>query len=305
FMMEMVHINPFTLFSASEWLKMDRELVSTAMKKDTFAFSMASDVLRDNEIFILEYIKFASSLNFSWLLFISNRLKNDRAFSLEIIKNDSNALAYLNESIRDDEIVILAAVSKHPSSLKYASSRLKNSRSFIFKVVKENETHFPGPFRYASRDLRSDKEFILECLRCTEDSYILNNIADALKDDEDFIKQAIAISGYSLEHASRRLQRKKELVFEAIKQSRDLYVVDNDKDLSDDKEVVIFALQHGTKLVHASKRLRDDDDVVRIALEYNGTNFVYVSSRLQADESLKLLAQRNAKLYDTEDEGEI
>jgi hypothetical protein len=298
FMMEMVQINPFILLFASEWLKMDRELVTTAMKEDTFAFSMASDTLRDNQNFILEYIKFVSSLNFSWLLFISSRLKNDRAFSLEIIKNDSNALAYLNESIRDDEIVVLAAVSKHPSSLKYASSRLKNSRSFIFKVVKENETHFPGPFRYASRDLRSDKEFILECLRCTEDSYILNNIADALKDDEDFIKQAIAISGYSLAHASRRLQRKKELVFEAIKQSRNLYVVDNDEELRDDKEVIIFALQHGTKLIQASKRLRDNDDVVKIALECNGTNFVYASSRLQADDKLKIFAQRNAKVTD-------
>jgi hypothetical protein len=302
FMMEMVHTNPFTLLFASEWLKMDRELVTTAMKKDTFAFSMASDALLDNQSFILEYIKFASTIDFSWLLFISNRLKNDRAFSLEIIKNDSNALAYLNESIRDDEIVVLAAVSKHPSSLKYANSRLKNSRSFIFKVVNENETHSPGPFRYASRDLRSDKEFVLECLRCTEDSYILNNIADALKDDEDFIKQAIAISGYSLGFASKRLQRKKELIFEAIKQTRDLYILDNDKELNDNKEIVIFALRNGTKLVHASGRLKDDDDVARVALEYNGTNFVYVSSRLQADEGLKLLAQRNVKVYDLDDE---
>jgi hypothetical protein len=300
--MEMVQINPFTLMYASEWLKMDRELVTTAMQIDTFSFSMASDALRDNESFILEYIKFASSLYFSWLLFISNRLKNDRAFSLEIIKNDSNALEFLSEEIRDDETVVLDAVSRHPYSLHYASDRLRDSRSFILKVVKENERHSPGPFRYASRDIRGDKEFVLECLHYTEDWFMLHNITDALKDDENFIKQAIAISGYSLRFASKRLQRKKELVFEAIKQSRDLYVVDNNKNLSDDKEVVVFALQHGTKLVHASKRLRDDDDVVKIALEHNGTNFVYASSRLQADESLKLFAQRNARVYDLDDD---
>ena len=130
---------------------------------------------------------------------------------------------------------------------------------------------------------------------------MLHNITDALKDDEDFIKQAIEISGYSLSYASERLQRKKELIFEAIKQTRDLYVLHYCNDLSDDKEIVIFALQHGAELAQASERLRDDDVVVKIALEANGTNFVYVSGRLQADESLKLLAQRNAKVASLED----
>ena len=110
FMMEMVQINPFTLMHASEWQKMDRELVSTAMDLDTFAFSMASDVLKDNENFILEYMKFANTLEYSWLLFISDRLKNDRAFSLEIIKYNSHALKFLSDEMRDDETVVLAAV---------------------------------------------------------------------------------------------------------------------------------------------------------------------------------------------------
>lgn len=302
FMMEMVQINPFTLMYASEWLKMDRELVTTAMDIDTFSFSMASDALRDNEHFILEYMKFASSVYLSWLIFISSRLKNNKAFSLEIIKYDSNALKFLSDEMRDDETVVLAAVSKHPSSLEYASSRLKNSRSFIYKLVKENERHYPGPFSYASRELRGDKEFILECLHSNiEDTFMLFGITDALKDDEDFIKQAIAISGDALSFASNRLQNKKELIFEAIKQARDLYVVDNHKEISDDKEIVMFALQHGTKLSQASERLRDDDDVVKIALEANGRNFLYVSSRFQADESLKLLAQRKARMYDNRD----
>lgn len=297
FMMEMVQINPFTLMYASEWQKMDKELVITAMDIDTFAFSMASDELKDNENFILEYMKFAT-LDYSWLLFISDRLKNDKAFSLEIIKYHSNVLKLLSDEMRDDETVVLAAVSKHPSSLEYASSRLKKSRSFIFKLVKENERYSNGPLSYASRELRGDKEFVLECLHSNkDDTFILHKITDALKDDEDFIKQAIEISGYLLSYASKRLQRKKELIFEAIKQTRDLYVVDYRKDLSDDKETVVFALKHGAALAQASDRLRDDDDVVKIALEANGRNFLYVSSRFQADESLKLLAQRKVRVF--------
>lgn len=297
FMMEMVQINPFTLMYASEWQKMDRELVTTAMDIDTFAFFMASDALKDNENFILEYMKFANNFDSSWLLFISDRLKNDRAFSLEIIKHHSNVLKLLSDEMRDDETVVLAAVSKHPSSLEYASNRLKNSKSFIFKLVKENERYSNGPLSYASRELRGDKKFVLECLHSNkDDTFMLHKITDALKDDEDFIKQAIEISGYSLSYASERLQRKKELIFEAIKQTKDLHVVNYCKDLSDNKETVIFALQHGATLAQASERLRDDDDVVKIALEANGKNFVYVSSRFQADESLKLLAQRKARV---------
>ena len=179
---------------------------------------------------------------------------------------------------------------------------MKNSRSFIFQLVKENERYSRGPLSYASRELRGDKKFVLECLHSNkDDTFMLHNITDALKDDEDFIKQAIEISGYSLSYASERLQRKKELIFEAIKQTRDLYVLHYCNDLSDDKEIVIFALQHGAELAQASERLRDDDVVVKIALEANGTNFVYVSGRLQADESLKLLAQRNAKVASLED----
>jgi predicted DNA-binding ArsR family transcriptional regulator len=298
FMMEMVQINPFTLMYASEWQKMDRELVTTAMDIDTFSFSMASDALKDNENFILEYMKFVSIFDFSWLIFISSRLKNNKAFSLEIIKYDSDALKFFSDEIKDDETVVLAAASKDPGSLEYASSRLKNSRSFIYKLVKENERYSPGPLSYASRELRGDKKFVLECFHSNkDDTFMLHNITDALKDDEDFIKQAIEISGYSLSYASERLQRKKELIFEAIKQTRDLHVVDYRKNLSDDKETVIFALEHGATLAQASERLRDDDDVVKIALEANGTNFVYVSSRLQTDESLKLLAQRNARVF--------
>lgn len=299
FMMEMVQINPFSLMYASEWQKMDRELVTTAMDIDTFSFSMASDALKDNENFILEYMKFANTLDPSWLLFISDRLKKDKAFSLEIIKYHSNTLEFLSDEMKDDEMVVLAAVSKHPSSLEYASNRLKNSKSFILKLVKENERYSHGPLSYASRELRSDKEFVLKCLHSNkDDTFMLHKITDALKDDEDFIKQAIEISGYSLCYASKRLQRNRDLIFKAIKQTKDLYVVENDRDISDDIEIVIFALLHGTKLLHVSKRLRDHDDVVKVALELNGRNFLYASNRLQADENLKLLAQRNARVYD-------
>ena len=45
-------------------------------------------------------------------------------------------LADLDEELRDNEEVVLAAIENHPPSFRYASDRLKGNKNIVFEAFK-------------------------------------------------------------------------------------------------------------------------------------------------------------------------
>ena len=120
----------------SDELRDDRDVVLAAVDKDVWALSFASDRLKDDENIILEAIKInGTSIRFSSER-IKNKFVNNKEIMLEIVKSRGWALKFASEKLKDDEDILLAAITDgeefdvnsencKPLALKYTSQRLK------------------------------------------------------------------------------------------------------------------------------------------------------------------------------------
>lgn len=229
FMKKMINITPFALAYASQRLKSHKKLVLEAIQKDSFAFIIADESLKDNDDFILKSLE-SATVNYEPIgIFMSDRLKNDREFALKVLDIKTYLFLYFSDILKDDTIVVLKAVSNCGVNIIHASDRLKNFKPVVLEAVMEDAFNFI----HVGDVLKSDKDFILECLKLTNNSVILLNLKESILNDKKFMMQTISIVGDSLQYASDVLK--------------------------DDDDVLRMVIECDAKtIVYASKRLRND-----------------------------------------------
>lgn len=171
FMKQMVDINPYTLMYASERLKSDEELVLRAINKDVNVFTMASKSLMDNDNFVLKAFKSAMYDSDIIAIHMSERLKNDKDFVLNVLDSNDNIFQYICDDLKDDMNVVLKAVSICGLNLEYASERLKNSKSVVLEAIANYDVSFVD----MGDTLISDKEFTLECIELIRDPIMIEH----------------------------------------------------------------------------------------------------------------------------------
>mmetsp|Transcript_25088 Transcript_25088/g.38173 ORF Transcript_25088/g.38173 Transcript_25088/m.38173 type:complete len:287 (-) Transcript_25088:39-899(-) len=120
-----------------------------------------------------------------------------------------------------------------------------------------------------SEALRQDKEFMLQAVKHTWKA--LAFASPALRADRDLVLEAVLIAGDALSFASEELRKDKDLVLQAAK---------ND----------YLALRY------ASEALRSDRDVVLEAVRLNGHALGYASPELRGDREVVLRAVRSDEL---------
>lgn len=190
--------------------------------------------------------------------FMSDEIKGDKEIILLGIKHMqySGAIMYASEELRNDKELVLAAVKKYGNSLEYASEKLRNDKELVLAAVKE--TGFA--LKFASKELCNDKEVV---------TVALNSIGDVL------------------EYASEELRNTKEIVLLAIQNSKfsdpTMYA---SEEIRNDKDFMLLVLKHGISLKNASERLRDDKDVVMVAVGKYGFELEYASERLRKDKEV-------------------
>ncbi|MBA3721977.1 MAG: DUF4116 domain-containing protein [Parachlamydiaceae bacterium] len=261
--------------------------------------------------------------------FISPELVKDKDFAISAVKEAENFLKFVPANLQDDEDVVLAAIQHKQNyeecPFQYASDRLRNKKNVVLEAVRVNpralqfaEAYINDPevieeavktdpvgFRYASTELRNNKSYVFSLL---EKGYnrIFKYLPPALKNDFDFMKQAVSIRGFSLFYASTALKNHKELVLIAIKNCPE--TIENiSSELQEDPEVVAAALDQDPEVLTALsdtqqniktnvlksvsrdgkmldwviKKFRDDFDVVLAAVKNNPLALQYASDRLK------------------------
>ena len=76
---------------------------------------------------------------------VSEKLKSDKAFMMEVIAESPLCFQYISEDLRDDDELAELAIRGWPNQIKYASERIKSSRKFHKLFVTANE-EMPGGF---------------------------------------------------------------------------------------------------------------------------------------------------------------
>jgi hypothetical protein len=106
----------------------------------------------------------ALNLVTDWDFELPCELSSNKKFALLALcrcKSPYTILSRFDDTIRDQEDVVLAAVARHPNELFYASKRLRGCRTFVGKAVLVNGRCL----LWAASELRQDYEIALAAVR--------------------------------------------------------------------------------------------------------------------------------------------
>jgi hypothetical protein len=141
----------------------------------------------------------------------------------------------------------------------------------------------------APADIRDDREVVLAAV-CSVGSQ-LSYASQALRDDRELALIAV-IGGWRLSEVSEYIRDDRDIVLAAITvnhmASQFSYASQR---LRDDRDLALLAVQGGWSLSEASYLIRNDREVVLVALRSGvGSQMIHASTRLRGDRQLALIA---------------
>lgn len=168
----------------------------------------------------------------------------------------------------------------------------------LIKALKDNPTF--NIISQASSALRNDKEIILLAVSTNEKA--LKYASKNLQDDKEIVKEAIKKGYNAFEYASKTLKEDKDFILELIEINPWVLHWTINTPINDDKEVIIKALKYdkptGNILHNANESLKNDKELIMIAVKKNGVNICFASEDLKNDKEVALTALKNNDLVD-------
>ena len=260
------------------------------------------------------------------LAFISDELKKDRDFAIEVVKNSPLGILLMDSSFQDDKELALESVKINGLSIGGFSERLKNDLDIAIAALKNDEKSYEfigdkikkdEKFVMAAKQENLDLEYIEETIENTKNviDYLFHGdlSINEKEDIDDIYSDNYNIGMYGLEKSEYDILsdvrwnknndlsklseldwNNKEFVLKAIKMSAAFLEYASDR-LKDDEDLVLYAVnQYGESFQFASDRLKDDRNFVLKTINCDsisskGASFKYASERLKNDKELAIV----------------
>mmetsp|Transcript_14473 Transcript_14473/g.46370 ORF Transcript_14473/g.46370 Transcript_14473/m.46370 type:complete len:359 (+) Transcript_14473:98-1174(+) len=163
------------------------------------------------------------------------RITAERAKVLKDLARGRLHLRGLPTEMARDPQIMLAAIQGGSATFADAPE-VTSDREAVLEILKSRG----ALFKELPPALRADPKLILAALECTRDAELLTSAPPGLREDRQFMLQAVSWAGSALRYASSKLQNERPIVLAAVA---------ND----------------GDALRHAGKALREDPVVQRTA----------------------------------------
>ena len=158
--------------------------------------------------FVLE----AVSRDYTQFRDASERLKNDVAFMIRVVRVSPYCLTIASDAMQSNRDVVLAAVETRGTMIAYASPELKSDREIVIaavtnegeallvaedayhndaEVVKLAASNWPLALHYATRDVRDNKEVVLAAVQ--SHAMALQHASERLRGDVDVVTAAMRV----------------------------------------------------------------------------------------------------------------
>tara|TARA_B110001452_G_scaffold265036_1_gene269041 strand:- start:264 stop:2183 length:1920 start_codon:yes stop_codon:yes gene_type:complete len=263
--MKSVAHNGLELQWASEALKGNERVAMAAVVQNGLALEHASDDLKGDKRVAMA----AVARNGNALQYASEELRRDKEVVMIAVAQSGRALQYTSEELRGDKEVAMAAVAQNGRALQWASNELKGDKEVVMAAVAQDGF----ALRYASYELKGDKEVVMVAM--SNNLIALKYIAKTLCNDKDLAKNALKMNIHTIQFFSV------QIALDYIKTNvgrKHVFIKNMPDSLRNNKNIVsIFVKHNGTSLEHASDDLRDDVDIVKLAID-NWPHSVYFAS---------------------------
>ena len=303
FMLALLAYNGTYLQHASEELKADKEVVMAALQSGySLPYEHVSDALKTDRDFLLEMV----SLDAYCLEFFSEELKQDEQIVLAAAKNSGNAaLEFGAEKFKTNKNILTEVVKNSQDALSFLAENDKNDKNLIMTAV----DNYGNALEYASEHLQNDKDVVITAVRNNGDA--LEYASEELQNDKDVVITAVRTNGDALQYASEELQNNKDVAMTALLTSPIAFEYISEM-LRSDKEIILHALAQKYmdstgKVINdldfsfsdnIPEKLKADKDFVLQMVKVNGMVLSCVADELKVDKDVVTLAvKNNGKAY--------
>lgn len=282
---------PGMFFAVSERLRGDRRILNKVLKRGCyFAYDSASEEIKKDREFAKECLK----LDCHVYQYLSEEFRNDRVLSLMAVKPCGMLLEFASDAMKDDDRVVEAALSNEPSAYLFASERFRADEKLFWASYDRAPR---DSVRMAAPDLKNDRAIALKILK--DYPRALKYFSDRLRDDYDVVKVAADSMPSAIEFASDRIKNDFKIMAPLIEEDLQrggydrIYARAGSLVRMDKKLALMAVSTKGMLLRDVPLSFRDDEDVVRAAVTDNGNAYMYASKRLRENEEIKRLAEDN------------
>ena len=259
------------LLSASCNIKNSFDCVMKSVAHNGLELQWASEALKGNERVAMA----AVARNGNALQYASEELRRDKEVVMIIlaVAQSGRALQYTSEELRGDKEVAMAAVAQNGLALQWASDELKRDKVVVLAAVAQDGQ----ALEWASEELRGDKEVVMVAM--SNNLIALKYIAKTLCNDKDLAKNALKMNIHTIQFFSV------QIALDYIKTNvgrKHVFIKNMPDSLRNNKNIVsIFVKHNGTSLEHASDDLRDDVDIVKLAIDNWPASVYFASERVK------------------------
>lgn len=284
----------------------DKQEALNAVSEDGMRLEECSDELRNDKDVVEEAVRNREKA----IMFVSDELQsNEEVIRSAFVRNvatredEGESFSSLSDKVKDNEELILLALTFFNSPIKYISDRLKNDEAFLAKACAVNFYIFE---HIESKYLKS-KSFIRKILkilhtRAVHTVYVTDSFArlldETILDNEAMMKEIIEKAGYkNFKFLSDRLKENKDYLIELLASTPKVYELFNYK-FWDDKDIALSAVGgDGMNLYRVSRRLKEDREIVLKAVQNNPHSIQFAADSFQDDKELWAYVTKDDRYY--------
>ena len=280
-------------------------------------YGYTGEAIRSDKEILLSFAKYEFS-DYQLFQYASQSLKKDKAFVNTLLDRGENVYYYIDESIKDDEIIVQKSMNLSLLNYKYLPKKLKKDKALTIQAIKGHGyllqhaddslkddidvvslglLHDTSGIKYASSRLKDNTELMLKVIN--KSPYIVEYASERLRDNKAFMLEVLKKNFRLIKYASNRLKKDKEMMMASVSKyhSKSFHVADSV--LKKDKEYIKKLIQkNGNILIDADKSLHNDMTLIALALDNGLHTLSFASEEIQKNRkfALKLLSNNHRSI---------
>jgi hypothetical protein len=211
-------------------------------------------------------------------MYVDDELRGDKQVALAAVESRGLALEFCSDELQDDQDVALQAVEQNGLALTFCSDGLRNTEEIVYAAL----TSAGLALCDASEDFRNDVDAVRFAIE--QDPLAFPYAGESIFKDEEIVTLAVGACGHMLSYASADLCNKLDVVMAAVRNSGMALQFVPAKMRADPDVVREAILQEGLALQYASENVQNDRETVMAACTQNGLALQFASDRLKNDE---------------------